>query len=97
MDIQIDPILLEADAQKRFYKAGSRHFGRVAHLLKLAAKLAVKRGRGMIVREHLAQAFETIYGTGPDRNCFLVADINACPFPPGPEDHEKSRSRKAAA
>jgi hypothetical protein len=95
MDVQIDPILLEADGQKRFYKAGSRHFGRVAHLLKLAAKLAVKRGRGVIMREHLAQAFETIYGTGPDRNCFLVADIDACQFPPGSEGQKKSRSREA--
>jgi hypothetical protein len=97
MDVQVDPTLLEADGLKRFYKAGSRHFGRVAHLLKQAAKLAVKQGRGLIAREHLAQAFETIYRTGPDRNCFLVPDIDACPFPPGPEDEEKSRSRKAAA
>ena len=97
MDVRIDPILLEADGQKRFYKAGSRHFGRIAHLLKQAAKLAVKQGRGMVAREHLAQAFETIYRTGPDRNCFLVADVDECPYPPGPGDSEKSRSRKAAA
>lgn len=97
MGFSIDPGLLEAEGQKRFYKAGSRHFGRVAHLLKQAAKLAVKQGRGMITREHLAHAFETIYRTGPDRNCFLVSDIDACPFPPGPENETKSRSRKAAA
>jgi len=40
------------------------------------------------------RAFEDLYKTRPLRNCFLVADIDKCPFPPSPREKE-GRGREA--
>jgi hypothetical protein len=92
--IPIAPELLSEDGQKRFYKAGWKHLGRVAHLLKTAARIAILTDAQTISPNHMAKAFELLYKTGPLRNCFLVVDIDACAFPPAPWQSE-GRAREA--
>jgi hypothetical protein len=94
MGIPAAESLLSHDGLKRFYKAGSRQLGRAAHLLKDGARFAVRSGGVEVGRIHLANAFEDLYKTGPLRNCFLVADIDKCPFPPSPREKE-GRGREA--
>lgn len=95
MGIPIAEELSSPDGRKRFYKAGSKQMGRAALLLKNGARLSVKANKPVITRQHLAQAFEDLYKTGPIANCFLVSDIDKCAWPPSPRAKD-NRGKEAA-
>lgn len=81
MGFKPDDRLVSPDMQKRFYKASGHHFGRMLHILKLAAKGAVKSEK-MGIFDCLPDTFETLYNTETDNNCFLIPDIDSCAEPP---------------
>lgn len=83
----VNPRLVELDMLKRHYKAGSRHWGRVAFIVKRAARLLLRerrRNTGRQLADYFAPAFAQIYKLPPERNPYLVADVDAAAFPPSP-------------
>lgn len=90
--------LVTQDMLARFHKGGARQLGRCADLLKRAGILVVTGGKRATLHSKLGEAFEALYATGADKNCFLVPDIAKCPEPPEPVDEATSgafgRSRR---
>jgi len=71
--------LASFDMVQRFMVASCGYEGRTMHFIKEAAARAIDGGAACIDRtSDLAGIFEDLYGLGPSKNPFLIADIQKC-------------------
>lgn len=94
MGFEPDPRIVEYDMQKRHYKAANRYYGRVACILKRAATLSVLDGDVRRPHDYLAEGFAELYKAAPDKNPYLVADIDSIGFPQTADEMDRLQRTK---